>query len=285
MDVVVGKYSGFCAGVNYTYIKAKEEIQKGKTYCLGEIIHNKQVINELEDMGMITVDKIEEIPNGSRVIFRAHGEPLEVYKKAEDKNLEVIDLTCGRVKIIHNKVSKEKENSFILIIGKKTHPEIIGTLGFSGESSYVIESFDDIEPSFEKYLSSGLNKVYVVSQTTFSSELFDLIVEKIKDTYKDSDIVIDKTICDATSKRQKETEELSNQSDMVLVIGSSNSSNTKELYNIAINNCKEVYFIENLDDLKDIKFNNNYRVGVVAGASAPKYLIESVVDSIKAENL
>lgn len=284
MEVLIGKYSGFCAGVNYTYIKAKEEIKKGKTYCLGEIIHNNQVIKELEDLGMITVNSLDEIPNHSRVIFRAHGEGKEVYKKAEEKNLEVIDLTCGRVKLIHNKVSKYKENHFIIIIGKKTHPEIIGTVGFSGDNSYVIENSEDIIPCYKKYLDSGLNKIFIVSQTTFSSNLFDDIINEIDKVFIDKDILIDKTICDATEKRQKEVDELSKVCDLVLVIGSSNSSNTKELYNIACNNCKNVLFIEDLNSLNKTSFNEYEKIGVVAGASAPRYLIDSVVELIKMSN-
>lgn len=281
MEVIVGKYSGFCAGVNHTYVTAKEEIKKGKTYCLGEIIHNTQVINELEDMGMITIDNIDLIPDNSRVIFRAHGESEEVYKKAKGKNLDVIDLTCGRVKIIHNKVSKEKDESFILIIGKKTHPEIIGTLGFAASNSYVIEKEEDIEKSYLEYLKSNLKKIYIVSQTTFSSDLFDTYVEKIKEVFKDSLIVVDKTICDATSKRQEETLEISKKCNIVLVIGSKNSSNTMELYNIAKENASEVYFVTDENSLSSILFKDSDIVGVVAGASAPKYLIESIVSKIK----
>ena len=281
MNIVIGKYSGFCAGVNYTYNKAKEEIKNGKTYCLGEIIHNEQVIKELEDLGMITVDKIEDIPNNSRVIFRAHGEPLKNYLYAKEHNLEVIDLTCGRVKLIHNKVSSKKDDSFILIIGKKSHPEIIGTLGFSGDNSYVIENDSDIIDALTKVKKSKINKVYIVSQTTFSSSLFDKLVNIIKDKFNNIEIKIDKTICDATEKRQNEVLELSKNSNKMIVIGSKNSSNTKELFNIAINNCKDTYLVQDENDLSNIKFNKEDKVSVVAGASAPKYLIDSIVEKIK----
>ena len=281
MDVIKGEFSGFCAGVNFTYNKAKEEILKGKTYCLGEIIHNDQVINELENMGMITIEKINIIPDNSRVIFRAHGEPLKNYEYAKKHDLEVIDLTCGRVKIIHNKVSKEKDDSFILIIGKKTHPEIIGTKGFSGENCYVIENELDIKQSYNEFKKTNLNKIYIVSQTTFSSSLFDELVSIIKKEFKDTFIKVDKTICDATEKRQKEVLELSKKCNKMLVIGSKNSSNTKELFNISKNNCIDTYFIEDELSISNIKFNKEDIVGVVAGASAPKYLIDNIVKKIK----
>lgn len=281
MEIIKGKYSGFCAGVNYTYIKAKEEIKKGKTYCLGEIIHNDQVIKELEDLGMITIDSIELIPDNSRVIFRAHGEPLSNYQYVKKHNLSLIDLTCGRVKLIHDKVSKEKDNSFILIIGKKSHPEIIGTVGFSGENFHVIENESDIKNAYKRFNESKLNKIYVVSQTTFSSSLFDELITKIKAEFKSIDIKVDKTICDATEKRQNEVLNLSKKCNIMLVIGSSNSSNTKELFNISKNNCSNTFFIKDENDLKCIKFNDNDVVGVVAGASAPKYLIDKIVSLIK----
>lgn len=281
MKIIVGKYSGFCAGVNYTYIKAKEELNNGKTYCLGEIIHNDQVIKELQDLGMITVNNIELIPDNSRVIFRAHGEAPKSYLYAKEHNLSIIDLTCGRVKLIHNKVAKEKDNSFVFIIGKKTHPEIVATYGFSGEDSTIIESIDDINNAIEEYKKSNKNKIYIVSQTTFSSLLFDTIVNEIKNMIGFNNIVVDKTICDATEKRQNEVVELSRKCNKMLVIGSKTSSNTKELYLYALNNCGEVFFIENEDDVKNINFNNNDIIGVIAGASAPKYLIDKVVSLIK----
>lgn len=285
MEIIVGKYSGFCAGVNYTYNKAKEEIIKGKTYCLGEIIHNNQVIKELEDLGMITVNLIELIPDNSRVIFRAHGEPLEKYNYAKEHNLEVVDLTCGRVKLIHNKVSSEKDNSFIIIIGKKKHPEILGTVGFSGKDYFVVEGKEDIEEAYNKFLKSNKKNIYIVSQTTFSSLLFDELVNHINNKFNNIDIKVDKTICDATEKRQDEVTELSKKCNIMLVIGSKQSSNTKELYDIANKNCSEVYFVEDEKSIVDFKINNDSIVGVVAGASAPKYLIDKIVNVLNKKSI
>ena len=124
MKVLVGKYSGFCAGVNYTYEMAKKEVLNGKIYCLGEIIHNELVINELENLGMMTINKITDIPDNSRVIFRAHGEPLSSYIYAKEHNLDVVDLTCGRVKLIHNKVLKAKDNYFIIPLNSSLFHEV-----------------------------------------------------------------------------------------------------------------------------------------------------------------
>ena len=280
MEVIVGKYSGFCAGVNYTYSKALEELEKGQLYCLGKIIHNEHVIKELEDKGMITVDKLTDIPDHSSVIFRAHGEPLSSYTYAKEHNINIIDLTCGKVKAIHNKVEKMKEDNYIVIIGKKTHPEIIGTVGFAGNNYSVIEDVNDIKNLRKSIISSKKNKVFIISQTTFSNKLFDDLIEEIKKELNDIELTIDKSICNATEKRQLECEEISKNVDLMIVIGSQNSSNTRELYNIAIKNCKNVIFAENVDSINNISFNYE-KIGVVAGASAPRNLIDIIVLNIK----
>ena len=279
MEIIVGKYSGFCAGVNYTYQKALKELENRSLYCLGEIIHNEQVIKELEAKGMITVNSLTEVPDNSSVIFRAHGEPESSYLYAKNHNINIIDLTCGKVKLIHKKVLEKRNDYYIIVIGKKTHPEIIGTIGFCGEYYKVIEDCDDLDNLFEDFKKSNREKVFVISQTTFSSSKFDLLVDKIKDIF-DFPITIDKSICDATEKRQKECEEISKKVSMMIIIGSKSSSNTKELYNIAIKNLKNVYFVQDISDLNDItKFEDI--IGVVAGASAPKYLIDEIVSKIK----
>ena len=126
MEVIVGKLAGFCPGVESTIKRAEKILEEKDTiYCLGEIVHNKQVIENLENQGMITVENLEEIPDNSVVIFRAHGEPEYKYEMAKQKNLELHDLTCGNVIAIHKKVQKEKEDSFIIILGKKKHPDFL----------------------------------------------------------------------------------------------------------------------------------------------------------------
>lgn len=281
MKILVGKYSGFCAGVNYTYNKALEELKKGSIYCLGRIIHNDYVIKELENLGMITINSLKEAKDNSKVIFRAHGETIDNYDYAYKHNIEIVDLTCGKVKIIHNKVLKEKKSSFIIIIGKKDHPEILGTKSFAGDDCYVLQSIDDIDNSYNCFLKSLKKSVYVISQTTFSSSLFDILVDAIKRKYEGIPIKIDKSICNATSNRQMECKEISKQANIVIVIGSKNSSNTKELYNIALKNCKNVIFAENESDVLNLKFKDEDIIGIVAGASTPIYLINLIVDTIR----
>ncbi len=282
MEIIVGKACGFCAGVNYTIKKAKELLEKTneKIYCLGEIIHNERVINELEGMGMITVDELSKIPNNAKVIFRAHGEAKHVYEEAEKKNLDVIDLTCGKVRLVHNKVEKAHNDAFVIIIGKKTHPETIGTLGYAGPNSYVIEKSDDFSNLPDTFNKSKLSKVYVVAQTTFNDTLFTEFVNKIRELL-DAEIIVDNTICDATRNRQEEAREMSKSVDKMIIIGGKHSSNTKELSMVAGENCNEIYLVQELEDLKDAEFNSSDIVGITAGASTPQESIEEIVNYLK----
>ena len=281
MEIFVGKNAGFCTGVEYTIKRANELLKSGEIYCLGEIIHNKQVIKNLENKGMKTVNNINDIPKGSRVIFRAHGEPISTYNIAKNNNLKIEDLTCSKVRLIHQKVAEAKKDSFIIIIGNKKHPEIIGTFGFAGENAYVIESEEDILDSYIEYEKTMLGKVYVISQTTFSSKKFDELAIEIEKNFCEADVIIDKTICDSTELRQLEAREISEKCNKVIVIGGKNSSNTKKLFEISKEKCDKVYHIEIVEDIKKIKFNSNDKIGILAGASTPKEIINDVKEYIE----
>lgn len=282
MKVYIGKTSGFCPGVKNAVDKAKDVTdEKKKIYCLGEIVHNKQVVKDLENNGMITIDNIEEVPDGEKVIFRAHGEAKKIYEKAKEKNLQIIDTTCGKVKAIHTKVEREKENSFIIVIGKQNHPETIGTKGFAGENSFVIETEDDILDAYMEYEKTNLGRVFVVAQTTFSSKLFDELIKEIETNFIEADVIVDKTICDSTEIRQAETLKMSKEFHYMFVIGGKNSSNTKELVKIAQENCENVYSIETVDEIKNIKFDSNQSAGIIAGASTPQESILEVKEYLE----
>ena len=282
MEVVVGKLAGFCPGVESTINRAKKLLEeKDKIYCLGEIVHNSQVIESLENKGMITVDNIEDVPDNSVLIFRAHGEPEYKYEIAKQKGLELHDLTCGNVIAIHKKVQKEKEDAFIIILGKKKHPEVIGTKGFAGENYYVVESEDDILDAYMEYEKTDIGRVYVVAQTTISSSYFDILAEEIENNFIEAEVVIDKTICNATEIRQKETKEMSKRFNSMIIIGGKNSSNTKELAKIAEENCENVYLIETINEIKDIDFSNIKEIGIMAGASTPKDVINEVKEYLE----
>lgn len=281
MKITIGKTSGFCNGVQNTVKKAEDALGNEKVYCLGEIVHNERVIHELEANGMITINKIEDAPNNSKVIIRAHGELKETYDRAKEKNLEILDLTCGKIKAIRVKISKKLKDHYIIIIGKKNHPESLGVLSFSGDNSNIIEDKEDINEIIDKVNNSLLNKIYIVSQTTFNSDKFDELISIIKNKTT-KEVIVDKTICDATSKRQNETRELSKIVDTMIIVGGKKSSNTKELEIIAKENCDNVILIQEKNDLNNNQIVGEH-IGIMAGASTPTILVEEIIEELKQE--
>ena len=282
MEVIVGKYAGFCGGVKSAIQKTEESLENNEiVYCLGEVVHNRQVIESLEVKGLKIVTSIDEVPNNAKMIIRAHGEPENTYKIAQNKNIEIIDTTCGNVKIIHNKVKKASEDSFVIVIGEQNHPEVLGTIGFAGENSYIIQEEDDILDCYIEYEKTNLGKVYVVSQTTFNSKKFDELEKEIYTNFIEADVVVDKTICNATEIRQNECEKMAKEVDAMVVIGGTNSANTKKLVDISQANCEKVYWIQTVDDIKNEEFNSNQVVGIIAGASTPNSIIEEVKEFLE----
>lgn len=282
MEIIVGKLAGFCFGVNNAVTKAEEIVEKNdKVYCIGEIVHNKQVTNELEEKGMITVENIEDVPNNCNVIFRSHGMPEESYKKAKEKNLNIFDLTCPSVKVLHDKVKKMREKSFIILVGKKGHAENIGTIGFAGEQSFILESEDDILDCYQKYEESGLSSVYVLFQTTFNLKKAEELAKEIEHEFYEADVIVDNTICMATSSRQEETRNLAKSVHKMVIVGGKNSSNTQKLAQISEEMCKTVYHIETKDELDASWFDKNDKIGIMAGASTPKISIEEVKEFLR----
>jgi len=286
MKIECGKLCGFCSGVSYTVNKTKELLESNSEniYSLGEIVHNERVIEELKNNGLVIVDNINKVPDNLTVIFRAHGEEENTYEKAKAKNLNVIDLTCGKIKIIRYEISKFKNSAFIIIIGKKKHPETIGNLSYAGDNSCVIENIEDIEEAYQQYKKSNLDKVYVVSQTTFSSSKFDKILNGLNDIFH-TKLIVNKSICNVTEERQKETFDLSKKVNKMIIIGGKHSSNTKELENISRLNCKNSVLIQNYKDLDNIDFKEEDIIGIVTGASTPKEYATEVIDYLNKKRI
>ena len=285
MEIVVGKTAGFCFGVKRAVDGAKEQINKNKKiFCLGEIVHNKQVVDELESEGIIFINNIEEA-NG-KTIIRAHGVEKNIYEKANELNIELVDYTCPNVLKIH-KIADEylKNGYYIFLCGSKKHPENIGTISHCGNNYSVIEKEDDVFKALDRFKKSKFKKLLLISQTTYSLEKFYKIEEIINNELeKNIEIIIKNTICRATEIRQKETDEISKKVDYMIIIGGVNSSNTRKLFDIAKNNCENCVCIEtaielNLQDC--IKYN---KIGIMAGASTPKKSIEEVVHILNEQN-
>jgi len=271
--ITIAEYAGFCYGVTRAVNAAYKELERAREdgkdlYCLGSLIHNRLVIDELEALGLKTISSINDAPDGSRVLIRAHGEPDATYEEGKKKNIEFIDATCPRVEGIH-KIARSADR--LLVIGDKEHPEVIGILGCAKNPVGA-----SIDPEEVKKLSD--EKTTVVSQTTMTKAVFD-------ECTKDLPGIIKNTICDATSKRQQAAAKLALESDFMVVIGDENSSNSKKLLKICENNCKKVIFVEKSSDLSLHGIDKYNKIGVAAGASAPERIIMEVVanmsDAIK----
>ena len=285
MEYIVGKTAGFCFGVKNAVEGAKKRLEEDKNMCcLGEIVHNKEVVKSLEDMGMMFIENLEENTNQKNTIIRAHGVSKKVYEEAENKNIKLIDLTCPFVLKIHKIVSEyQQKGYYIFVIGAKEHPETIGTTGFCGNYFDVIEEKEDIKNAVEKFKKTGMNKILVVVQTTFKLEKFNDYTNEIKNKIADNnvEIKIENTICLATKERQEETDNISKVVDYMIIIGGKNSSNTKKLYEIAQKNCKETVCIETVGDINIDDLSNKKLVGIMAGASTPQSSIDEVIDLVK----
>lgn len=283
MELIVGKMAGFCAGVRNAVDKTEKELENSKNiFCLGELTHNSVVMNKLISSGLRIIDNIED--GKEKVIIRAHGVKKEVYKKAKKMGIKLIDLTCPKVLKIHEEAKKHANNGYyIFLIAESTHPETIGTYSFCGENSFIIQNIDEVDEAIEKFGKSNLKDILVISQTTFSVEKFNNIVDKLERTIDKEkiNIIIDKTICDATRLRQEEAIDISKQVDLMIVIGGKNSSNTKKLYEIANKNCKKAILIERKEELLNLNFSTYEKIGITAGASTPKESIEEVINLLQ----
>ena len=278
MKLIVGKLAGFCGGVINSVSKTDKILNEGiKTYCLGELVHNKQVVDKLKNKGLIVEDSLANVEDGSRVIIRAHGVPKDVYDLAKKKNLELYDLTCPNVLRIHEKAVKYKEDGyFIVLIAQKDHPEAIGTISFCGDDSIILENEDGIEKVIELFRCSSRDKIAIISQTTYSMAKFEALSKEIEMLLMNNEIVIDNTICSATELRQKETSKLAADVDAMIIIGGKNSSNTKKLYELAKGKCENTFIIETVSDL-NVDLSNYETIGVMAGASTPKDSIDELI--------
>lgn len=290
MEIILGKMAGFCPGVKNAIIKATKILEENnkneKVFCLGDIVHNNQVIKNLNEKGLEIIDDIKNVNYGSKVIFRAHGVSKEIYNIADERNIKTIDLTCPKVFNLHKMACELSNNGCaIILIASKEHPETIGTFSFCGKEKFIVEDEEDVEKVAKELLEKNIDKVSIISQTTFSMEKFDKIIEKIKNILEDKcEIDVNKTICNATKLRQEETEEMSKVVDCMIIIGGKKSSNTNKLYEISTRNCKNVFFIETKDELNMEKIKGFEKIGIMAGASTPQESINEVLMHLKSIN-
>ena len=274
MECRLAEHAGFCFGVRRAVDKVYElaETEK-KVYTYGPIVHNEEVVQELEHKGVQVVNTPEELSRvkDGVVVIRSHGVSEEIYRLMEEKHIRYVDATCPFVSKIHRLVEKHsREGRWIVIIGNDHHPEVEGIKGWSLTKTCVISSAEEAES-----LSIPENEpICVVSQTTFNYNKFKDIVEILEK--KRYDRIVLNTICSATEERQEEAARLASQVDAMIVIGGKSSSNTQKLFEISRNACENTYYIQTLVDLDIKPFQSFRHVGITAGASTPNKIIEEV---------
>ncbi|MGB0753704.1 MAG: 4-hydroxy-3-methylbut-2-enyl diphosphate reductase [Candidatus Pseudothioglobus sp.] len=278
MKIYLANPRGFCAGVDRAIEIVERAIEKHgpPIYVRHEVVHNKYVVNNLKNKGAIFVDEISEVPSGSVVIYSAHGVSQAVRKEANDISAIIYDATCPLVTKVHKEViRRQKNNHQVILIGHSGHPEVEGTLGQSSDSEKItlVESVDDIkELNF-----SNDRDISFTTQTTLSVDDTAQVIEALKDKYPSVQSPKKSDICYATQNRQDSVKEVIQQSEILIVIGSKNSSNSNRLKEIADNQGKPAYLIDSSSDIEDQWLNDVDSVGITAGASAPEILVQEVV--------
>ena len=283
--VTVAKTAGFCFGVEravnqvYEQIKAvKEGKAEGPIYTYGPIIHNEEVVSDLEKKGVKVLETEEDLKNLTEgtVIIRSHGVPKYIYELLEERNISYVDVTCPFVLKIHRIVEKESaQGKHIVIVGDPNHPEVVGIKGWCQGKATIIKTKEDAK----SFLAESGEKLCIVSQTTFNYNNFQEIVEILSE--KGYDKLVLNTICNATQDRQSEAAQIAKQVDAMIVVGGKHSSNTQKLYEICKSECKDTYYIQTLADLDSEGFPSVQCVGITAGASTPNKIIEEVSKHVR----
>lgn len=281
MKVELAKSAGFCFGVekavNTVYEEAKKENEI--VYTLGPIIHNEEVVKDMKKRGVeaVKMEDLASLPKGT-VIIRSHGVSREVYNFVKKSGHRVVDATCPFVKKIHAIVSVQSgKGKTVVIIGNPDHPEVMGIKGWGDENTYAVENI-------EQFINLDLKKdeeIIIVAQTTFNHKKFQEIIDKI--SLLGYDVRCFNTICNATQERQAEAKKIASNVDAMIVIGDKKSSNTGKLVEICQEECKNTVFIQTLEDLNYDALLSVDSVGITAGASTPKHIIEEVQNIVRSK--
>ena len=278
-ELIVAKSAGFCFGVKRAVEKVYEQAAIGKKiYTFGPIIHNEEVVKDLENKGVTVIETEEELTSLTEgtVVIRSHGVSKHICDLIAQSGLECVDATCPFVKRIHNIVEKESAaGKKIIIIGNAGHPEVEGIMGWSHTPASVIESAEEAE----NFNCKKDEMLCIVSQTTFNYNKFKDLVEIFQK--KGYNVNVVNTICNATEERQTQAREIAARVDAMIVIGGKHSSNTRKLYEICKEKCANTYFIQTLDDLHLELPETAALVGITAGASTPNNIIEEVQNYVR----
>ena len=284
MEIVLANPRGFCAGVDRAIAIVNRALESFNPpiYVRHEVVHNKFVVDDLRQRGAIFVDELDEVPDDNIVIFSAHGVSKAVQQEAARRGLKVFDATCPLVTKVHIEVTKyAREGVEAILIGHEGHPEVEGTMGQydkkNGGDIYLVEDEEDVE----KLIVNHPNKVAFVTQTTLSIDDTAKVIDALRQKFPEIQGPRKDDICYATQNRQDAVRDLATQCDVVLVVGSPNSSNSNRLPELAERMGKHAYLVDNAEQLDKSWFTENSKIGVTAGASAPEILIKQVIQRLQ----
>lgn len=286
MEVTVAKSAGFCFGVKRAVDTVYREIESGEkpVYTFGPIIHNEQVVEDLENRGVQVIHSEDELEglSGGTVVIRSHGVSRDVCEKIEARGMKIVDATCPFVKKIHRIVDEEgRKGRHVVIIGSADHPEVQGIMGWASGPVTVMHTAEEAE----SFVPENGKPISIVAQTTFNYNKFKDLVEILCKKRYDNNVLnilnILNTICNATEERQREAKNIAGEVDTMLVIGGRHSSNTQKLFEICKKECGNTYYIQTPVDLDSEMFQCSSYVGITAGASTPNKIIEEVQEHVR----
>ena len=279
-EIVLAQPRGFCAGVDRAIdiVERALEIHGAPVYVRHEIVHNRYVVDGLRDKGAVFVKELDEVPAGSIVVFSAHGVSLAIKDEAKKRGLQVFDATCPLVTKVHVQVAKMRKDGLeVIMIGHQGHPEVEGTLGQSGEGMYLVEDVEDVQ----NLQVRDPSKLAFVTQTTLSVDDAAQVAQALRDRFPGIQEPKKSDICYATQNRQDAVKLLAQRCDVVIVVGSQNSSNSNRLREVADRLGVPAYLIDTVEGVNPLWLDGKIAVGVTAGASAPEELVQQIVQRLK----
>lgn len=279
-NIILANPRGFCAGVDRAIIIVEQALEKfgAPIYVKHEVVHNKFVVDELRNKGAVFVEELDEVPAGNTVIFSAHGVSKAVRAEAEARGLTAYDATCPLVTKVHIEVAKMRaEKMEIVMIGHKGHPEVEGTMGQSDGGIFLVETPEDVTG----LKVSNPDKLAYVTQTTLSMDDAAQVIKALKDRFPNIQAPKSDDICYATQNRQDAVKIMAKDCDLVIIVGSPNSSNSNRLREVAENQGVEAYMVDNASYLKQEWLTGKKKIGVSAGASAPEVLVKEVITALQ----
>ncbi|HSG24280.1 MAG TPA: 4-hydroxy-3-methylbut-2-enyl diphosphate reductase [Azonexus sp.] len=280
MQVILANPRGFCAGVERAIAIVERALEKfgAPIYVRHEVVHNKFVCDDLRAKGAVFIEELSEVPAGSTVIFSAHGVSKAVREEADGRGLKVFDATCPLVTKVHVEVAKMRNQAReVVMIGHKGHPEVEGTMGQSRDGMYLVETAEEVQNL--KVTSPG--QLSFVTQTTLSVDDASLVISALREHFPDVQGPKKDDICYATQNRQDAVKALAEQCDLVIVVGSPNSSNSRRLKEVAVARGVDAYLIDGADEIQTAWLDGRRKIGVTAGASAPEILVQRVLDRLQ----